>query len=40
MIKKNIKDNKEDKLVKIKCDHCARKLLVSEKNVRTPYYCC
>ena len=30
----------KEKLVKIQCDHCARKVMISEENVRTPYYCC
>jgi hypothetical protein len=37
----NKSNNKgKEKLVKMQCDHCARKVMISEENVRTPYYCC
>lgn len=40
MIMKKQKNSAEVKIVVVKCDHCARKVSISEENIRTPFYCC
>jgi ribosomal protein S27E len=32
-------ENIEDGLVRVKCGKCSRVSVISEKNLRTPFYC-